>query len=109
NAASMAEYEDGRVKPASVLKSTGANVGVFAFDAGAVLREHTALQPVLLQALEGSLTVDIAGQQFLIGPGDLFHIEPGVPHSVSTQERARLQLTVLMIDSPGPSTVPLAD
>jgi quercetin dioxygenase-like cupin family protein len=109
NAASMAQFEDGRVKPVSVLKATGANVVVFAFDAGAVLREHTALQPVLLQALEGSLTVEIAGQSFVIGPGDLFHIEPHVPHSVSTQEQSRLQLTVLMIDSPGPSKVPLAD
>jgi quercetin dioxygenase-like cupin family protein len=109
NAVSMAKFEDGRVKPVSVLKATGANVVIFAFDAGAVLREHTALQPVLLQSLEGSLTIDVAGQQFMIGPGDLFHIEPHVPHSVSTQEQARLQLTVLLIDSPGPSKVPLTD
>jgi hypothetical protein len=32
----------GRVKPVSVLKATGANVVVFAFDAGTELREHRA-------------------------------------------------------------------
>jgi quercetin dioxygenase-like cupin family protein len=108
-AQSMAEFEDGRVKPVSVLKSTGANVVVFSFDNGAVLREHTTLQPVMLQALEGALTVQIAGQELMLYPGDLLHIEPSVAHSVTAVERSRLQLTVLMIDSPGDSKVPLSD
>jgi len=108
DAAGMAEFEEGRVKPVSVLKATGANVVVFAFGAGAELREHTSQLPVLLQALEGTLTVQIAGQEFALTPGDLLHIEPHVAHSVTAGERARLQLTVLMIDSPGPSKVPLA-
>jgi len=108
-AASMADFEDGRVRPVAVLKSTGANVVVFAFTAGAELREHTAQYPVLLQALEGTLNVRISDQAFQITPGDLLHIEPHVPHSVTAEENARLQLTVLMIDSPGPSGVPLVD
>ncbi len=52
NAPAMAAYEPGRVKPVSVLKATGTNVVVFAFDAGTGLREHVAQQPVLLQVLE---------------------------------------------------------
>jgi len=69
---------------------------------------HTALYPVLLHALEGTLTVTIAGQVFDLTPGDLLHIEPHVAHSVTVIDRARLQLTVLMIDSPGPSKVSLS-
>lgn len=107
NAAGMAAYETGRVKPVSVLKATGANVVVFAFDAGTELREHTAQQPVLLQVLGGALTVRLAGETVALRPGDLLHIEPGVPHGVAAVERAKLQLTVLMIDSPGPSHIPL--
>jgi quercetin dioxygenase-like cupin family protein len=64
---------------------------------------------MLFHGLDGSLIVEIAGQQFMIGPGDLFHIEPHVPHSVSTQEQAQLQPTVPMIDSQGPSKVLLTD
>jgi quercetin dioxygenase-like cupin family protein len=109
DAAGMAEFEAGRVKPVSVLKATGANVVVFAFDAGTELHEHTAKQPVLLQALEGALTVRLAGETVVLRPGDLLHIEPGVPHSVEAAERARLQLTVLMIDSPRPSHIPLEE
>jgi quercetin dioxygenase-like cupin family protein len=109
DAAGMAEFEESRVKPVAVLKATGANVVVFAFSPGAELREHTAYQPALLQALEGTLDVRIGGQQFQLNPGDLLHIEPGVAHSVTAQDQARMQLTVLMIDSPGPSKVPLAD
>lgn len=103
----MAEFTAGRVKPVSVLKATGANVVVFAFEPGTALPEHTAQQPVLLQALEGNLTVQIESQALTLAPGDLLHIEPRVSHSVSADERAKLQLTVLMIDSPGPSHIPL--
>lgn len=106
-AAGMAEFTAGRVKPVSALKATGANVVVFAFEAGTELREHTAQQPVMLQVLEGELTIRLAGESFELTPGDLLHIEPHVPHSVEAVERAKLQLTVLMIDSPGPSKIPL--
>ncbi len=109
DAAGMAEYTESRVMPVSVLKATGANVVIFSFAAGTELREHTALQPVLLQALEGTLNVQMEGGSFSLSPGDLLHIEPHVAHSVTAAEKARLQLIVLMIDSPGPSKVPLVD
>jgi len=107
NASAMAAYEPGRVKPVSVLKATGTNVVVFAFDAGTGLREHVAQQPVLLQVLEGELTVTFGNEVIKIRPGDLLHIEDGVTHSVEAAERAKLQLMVLMIDSPGPSKIPM--
>ena len=66
-AAEMAEFTAGRVKPVTVLKATGANVVVFAFEPGTALPEHTAQQPVLLQALEGKLTVQIEGQTIDVG------------------------------------------
>ncbi len=107
DAVGMAVYEPDRVKPVSVLKSTGANVVIFAFAAGSELREHQSQQPILLQALEGRLSVTVNGQEMSLAPGDLLHIEPRVTHAVVATEPAKLQLTVLMIDSPGPSTVPL--
>lgn len=108
-AAGMAEFTGGRVKPVAVLKATGANVVIFAFEPGTELREHVAQQPVMLQAIEGSLTVQLAGESIALARGDLLHIEPGTRHSVTAAERAKLQLTVLMIDSPGPSHIPLDD
>ena len=90
NAAAMAAYEPGRAKPVSVLKATGTNVVVFAFDAGTGLREHVAQQPVLLQVLEGTLTVESGTEVVKLRQGDLLHIEQGVSHSVEAAERARL-------------------
>ncbi len=107
NAPDMAAYEPGRVKPVSVLKATGTNVVVFAFDAGTKLREHVAQQPVLLQVLEGTLTVMFGEEVVKLQVGDLLHIEAEVTHSVEASERAKLQLMVLMIDSPGPSKIPM--
>ena len=109
NAAGMAEFVSGQVKPVTVLKATGANVVMFAFEPGTGLPDHEAQYPVILQALEGSVTVQVAGRSIALVPGDLLHIEPAVPHSVAAAERAKLQLTVLMIDSPGPSHIPLED
>ena len=109
DAIGMAEHEPDRIKPVSVLKATGANVVVFNFDAGTELREHTAQHPALLQALAGVLNVSVGGQTFQLRPGDLLHIEPFVPHSVTAVGQGKLQLTVLMIDSPGPSKVPLSE
>jgi quercetin dioxygenase-like cupin family protein len=106
-ASAMAEFTDGRVKPVTVLKSTGANVVVFAFEPGTSLPGHEAQYPVILQALEGSVSVQLGERSIRLVPGDLLHIEPAVPHSVEAAERAKLQLTVLMIDSPGPSHIPL--
>jgi len=107
DAAGMAAYEPGRAKPVSVLKATGTNVVVFAFDAGTGLREHVAQQPVLLQVLEGTLTVEFGDEVVKLRQGDLLHIEQGVSHSVDAVEQAKLQLMVLMIDSPGPSKIPM--
>jgi quercetin dioxygenase-like cupin family protein len=106
---SLVPVEQGRVKPVSVLKATGANVVVFALDAGTELREHSSQHPVLLQVLDGTVTVQLDGQTIDLAPGGLLHIEPTVPHSVTATGEARLQLTVLMIDSPGESQVPLAN
>jgi quercetin dioxygenase-like cupin family protein len=103
---SMVEITAGRLHPVTVLKATGANVVVFGFSEGAELREHTALQPVLLQALSGRLRVSLAGEERTLQSGDLLHIEARVPHSVLALEDSHLQLTVLMIDSPGPSHIP---
>lgn len=105
----MVEITSGRVYPVTVLKATGANVVIFGFSEGAELREHHARQPVLLQALSGCLQVSVAGEERVLQAGDLLHIEATVPHSVLALEDSHLQLTILMIDSPGPSHIPQVD
>ena len=105
----MVEITSGRVHPVSVLKATGANVVIFGFTEGAELREHSARQPVLLQGLSGRLRVSIAGEERILQSGDLLHIEATLPHSVVALEDSHLQLTILMIDSPGPSHIPLVE
>jgi quercetin dioxygenase-like cupin family protein len=105
----MAQVKPGGVMPVSVLKSTGANVVVFAFDAGLTLREHTAQLPALIQVLEGEVVVTVDGHDIPLRPGGILHIEPHVPHSVHAANEARVQLTVLLIDSPGPTHIPLAE
>jgi quercetin dioxygenase-like cupin family protein len=85
----------GTFKPYSLLKRPAVTVIVFAFDAGATLREHTAPVPVLLQVRSGRLNVTANGQTVELGPDGLIYLEAELPHSVTAIEQSRLQLTVL--------------
>lgn len=90
-----APIRPGMVVPSSVLKIGPFSVIVFAFDTGVELREHHAPVPVLLQVLDGSVTVEAEGESVELKPGGLLHIAANVYHRVIAAEPSRLQLTVL--------------
>jgi len=79
----------------TVLKADGARLVLFAFDAGQELTEHTAAMPVLLQVLDGRLTVSAADRSVDLVPGGLIHLPARLPHSVLAHEPSRLLLTML--------------
>jgi quercetin dioxygenase-like cupin family protein len=79
----------------TVLKAEGARLVLFAFDAGQELTEHTAAMPVLLQVLDGRLTVSAADRSVDLVPGGVVHLPARLPHTVVAQEPSRLLLTML--------------
>ena len=79
----------------TVLKADGARLVVFSFDAGQELSEHTAAMPVLLQVLDGRLTVTAAGRSVQLAPGGVIHLTARLPHAVLALEPSRLLLTML--------------
>jgi quercetin dioxygenase-like cupin family protein len=79
----------------TVLKAEGARLVLFSFDAGQELSEHTAAMPVLLQVLDGRLTVTAAGRSVELTPGGVVHLTSRLPHSVVALEPSRLLLTML--------------
>jgi quercetin dioxygenase-like cupin family protein len=95
NVAAQAPIKPGVVTPSSVLKIGPFSVIVFAFDAGAELREHHAPVPVLLQVLDGRVQVDAGEESVELTPGGLLHIVAEVRHRVVAAEPSHLQLTVL--------------
>ena len=79
----------------TVLKADGTRLVLFGFDAGQELSEHTAAMPVLLQVLEGRLTVSAAGRSVELAPNGIVHLPARLPHSVLALEPTRLLLTML--------------
>src|SRR5664279_4419490 len=79
----------------TVLKADGARLVLFSFDAGQELSEHTAAIPVLLQVLDGRLTVSAAGRSVQLAPGGVIHLTARLPHTVLALEPSRLLLTML--------------
>lgn len=79
----------------TVLKAPGVRVVLFAFDTGQELTEHTVAMPVLLQVLDGRLSVTADGRTEELVPGGLLHLDTRVPHQVLAHEPTRLVLTML--------------
>ncbi len=76
-------------------RSTGANITLFAFDAGQGLTEHTTPFEALVLVLEGALTLTIGGAPVRATPGTIVRMPAGVPHAVDAPEPARMLLIML--------------
>lgn len=79
----------------TAFRAQGVRVVLFGFDAGQELTEHTAAMPVLLQVLDGRLSITAEGRSEVLEPGGLMHLEARVPHAVVAHLPSRLVLTML--------------
>ena len=57
-------------------------VGVLRFREGEGAVEHRHPQEQMMYVLEGCIQVEMEGQQRVLGPGELSHMPPNVPHRV---------------------------
>jgi quercetin dioxygenase-like cupin family protein len=79
----------------TVLKAEGVRIVLFSFDAGQELSEHSAAMPVLLQVIDGALTVTAGGDTVDLVPGAVIHLPTRMPHSVLATQPSRMVLTML--------------
>lgn len=79
----------------TAFRAPGVRVVLFGFDTGQELTEHTAAMPVLLQVLEGRLSITADGRTDDLVPGGLMHLDTRVPHAVYAHEPSKLMLTML--------------
>lgn len=69
-------------------------VVLFAFETGAVLKEHRAPGTITIHALTGRLRVTVSGTAHELPAGSLICLAPGIPHDVHALEQADMLLTV---------------
>ena len=96
DAASQVPIEAGKAHARTLLNADGVRVVVLAIAAGSGLAEHrTPKNPLLMQALDGAVTVTVAGENRVLRPGDFLHLDAGVPHAVHADVDSHLGLLLL--------------
>jgi len=89
------EYSDNSIVSRQVVKESGGNVSLFAFDAGQELSEHTAPFDALIQVIDGNSIIYIAGLEYALTKGESIIMPANIPHAVKAKERFKMLLTMV--------------
>lgn len=91
----LVAYQEGSIVSRQVLKTAAGSVTAFAFDAGQGLSEHTTPHEALLQVVDGTARVEIAGRAAAVDRGEAIRLPGGVPHAVHADGRFKMLLVML--------------
>jgi len=93
--AELVSYQDGSVVSRMITYTPQGTITVFAFAAGSGLSEHTAPFDAVLQVLEGVAEITLAGENFLVGSGDMIILPANIPHAVHASVSFKMILTMI--------------
>ena len=68
---------------------------LFAFDVGEELTEHTASLPVVIQVIEGAVTIEASDGRVQLVPGGWLFLEANEPHTVVADQPTKMLLTMV--------------
>ncbi len=91
----LISYQSGSVVSRIIAKTAAGTVTLFAFDAGQGLSEHTAPFDALVQMIEGSAEITIAGEPFQVQSGEMIIMPANRPHALHAVTRFKMILTML--------------
>jgi len=78
-----------------VAKDDPLRLVMFAFDVGEELTEHTASLPVVIQVIEGAVTIEASGERVQLSAGGWLFLEPNEPHTVVADQPTKMLLTMV--------------
>jgi quercetin dioxygenase-like cupin family protein len=85
----------GRARRRQVLKAKGVRILRLSFDAGQVLTERAESAPMLIQTLQGRVTLTVDGEQVDMPAGAIIHLERQIPHSIAAAVASHVMVTLL--------------
>ncbi|WP_349898569.1 hemerythrin domain-containing protein [Parafrigoribacterium soli] len=85
----------GRARTRQLLKAKGVRVLRVSCDAGQLLGDRVENAPMLIQTLQGRITLVAAGEEIDMPAGAVVHLERQLPHSILAIERSHLMITLL--------------
>lgn len=91
----LVDYGDGAIVSRILLKTSGGNVTLFAFDAGQELSEHTTPYDALVHVVDGQGVFTIADTRHTVLAGQIILLPANVPHAVMATSAFKMILTML--------------
>ena len=92
---SLIEYQEGSVVSMEVIKKELGTVTVFAFDKGQGLSEHSAPFDAMVQVIDGTLKLTLAGKENILNKGDMIIMPANVPHALYAETQFKMILTMI--------------
>ncbi len=95
NIKDMISYQTGSVVSRTVIDKSAGTVTAFAFDSGQGLSEHIAPFDALVQIIDGTADITIAGSVYTVREGEMIIMPANKPHSL--RANARFKMILIMI------------
>ena len=92
NLKTLLSYQEQAIVSRMLVKNTGGNVTLFAFDGGEGLSEHTAPYDALIVGVDGEADIMLGGQHHDVGEGQTLLMPANVPHAVHPKGQFKMLL-----------------
>ena len=93
--ADLVAYQDDSVVSKVLCRNEGGVQTLFAFAEGQGLSEHSTPHQATVLVLEGRVRVTIEGAMHEVGPGEMLHLPPSIPHALDGDGPFKMLLTLL--------------
>jgi len=95
NTKDMVSYQPGSVVSRTLIDKSVGTVTVFAFDSGQGLSEHTAPFDALVQIIDGTADITIAGSVHTVREGEMIIMPANKTHSLKANPQFKMLLTMI--------------
>jgi len=91
----LLEYQEGAVVSRTLVKKATGTLTLFAFDAGEGLSEHSTPHDAVVQVLDGTAEITVAGTPHRVGRGEGLLLPSGIPHALTAVTPFKMLLTMI--------------
>ena len=95
NIKDMVSYQPGSVVSRTLIDKRVGTVTMFAFDSGQGLSEHTAPFDALVQVVDGTADITIAGAVHTVREGEMIIMPANKPHALKANPRFKMLLIMI--------------
>ncbi|MCL2766745.1 MAG: cupin domain-containing protein [Peptococcaceae bacterium] len=88
-------YQPGQIVSKTLAQNNHHSLTLFAFEKGEEISAHESSGDAFVLALDGTGRITIAGEKYLLGPGEAIVMPAKIPHAVYAEERFKMLLTVI--------------